>query len=144
MKRVKRLLFVLLCICITISSIPITQALEQMVADNIAIYVDNKVYCSATIDDAFDDDSILVVLDKGISELNKAHEKSFFGNVAIKNVVDLSAALNENATTNASQSFTYATANEEFRQIIKLELPVKGKENVLKAIKALEQIDGIM
>ena len=39
---------------------------------------DEKIYSTATIDQNFEDDSVLVVLDKSISEINKTHELSLF------------------------------------------------------------------
>ena len=60
----KRFLFVLLCICVTFSSTTFAYALNQIIADDAVSLVDDKIYCTATIDDDFDDDTILVVLDK--------------------------------------------------------------------------------
>lgn len=37
-----------------------------------------KIHCRATIDDNFTDDSVIVVLDSKISEVNKLHNAKFF------------------------------------------------------------------
>ena len=103
-----------------------------------------KIYCEATIEDDFADDCVLVVLDRNISAINKIHERSFFGSSIIENVVDLTAVSHDSSVSSTDNSLISQIDQENFRQILKLELPVAGKEYVLKVIKLLEQIDGIM
>ena len=95
---------------------------------------ENKVYCAATIDDDFDGSSVIVLLDKNISELNKIHNKEFFGDVNIESIEDLSAV------ANPEKSFFN---KEDFRQTLLLRLPQNDKETVLQVIEELELIEGI-
>ena len=53
--------------------------------NNETIY-EAKVYSSATIEDNFDGSSIIVILDKSISEVNKVHSKEFFGDIDIESI----------------------------------------------------------
>ena len=53
--------------------------------NNETIY-EAKVYSSATIEDNFDGRSIIVILDKSISEVNKVHSKEFFLGVDIESI----------------------------------------------------------
>src|SRR5690554_2913879 len=48
-----------------------------------------KEYWSGTIDEDFDDSSVLVVMDKQSSGINKSYEDSFFGNFSREAVYDL-------------------------------------------------------
>lgn len=50
-----------------------------------------KVYSRATIDDNFDGNTAIVVLDRTISGVNKQHSPSFFGNEGIVSIEDLTA-----------------------------------------------------
>lgn len=63
--------------------------------------------------------------------------------VNVQNLVDLTAIPSYDV---AKTSYDVASKIDEdnFRQIIKLELPEKSKENVLKVIKQLEKIDGVI
>jgi hypothetical protein len=45
------------------------------------INYESKVFCNATIEQDFSDDTVLVVLDKNISQINKVHDISFFGDI---------------------------------------------------------------
>lgn len=84
------------------------------------------------ISDEFDDSSVIVVLDKKISGINKNHEKSFFNGVDIDKIEDLTKVTDE-STVNKNN----------FEQILLLTLSVKSKENVINTIEILNSIDGI-
>ena len=43
------------------------------------IAIEEKIYCHATIDQDFDDSSVLVVMDKRTGGINKRHNQNFFG-----------------------------------------------------------------
>ena len=53
--------------------------------NNETVY-EAKVYSSATIEDNFDSGSIIVILDKSISEVNKVHSEEFFLGVDIESI----------------------------------------------------------
>jgi len=94
---------------------------------------EEKIYWTGTIDEDFDGKRVLVVMDKNIGGPNKVHDKSFFGDIEIESIEDLTL-LPEN----------YDRINwETWRQILCLTLPGDSKENVVRVIRQLEIIDGI-
>ena len=106
-------------------------------AESVVLMREEKIYCEVTLQDHFDDDRVLVVLDKYISEINKPYSSDFFGVSEIESVEDL----------------TYVTGNieekkylnrEEFRQILRLKLTEPSKENVLNVIEKVQKIDGVL
>lgn len=46
-----------------------------------------KIYCELNVEDDFSLDSVLVMIDKNLSDVNKVFEKSFFGNLDIIHIV---------------------------------------------------------
>lgn len=142
MKRIKRVC-ALLCIAIFLSSALPVNAQNRESADTTIGAVDEKVYCNATIDQDFEDNSVLVILDRNIGAINKIHEKSFFGEIEIANIVDLTA-MPDYENQKHSNDVLAQVDEANFRQILKLELSASGKECVLSAISELEKIDGIV
>ena len=123
---------------------------------------DTKILCTATVDQDFDDSSVLVIMDNITGGINKQHELSFFGDIGATAIVDLttlsseilvasglessenvSKGVSETATISTSKSPWFEVNAETFRQILKIELSVHSKENVLNVIKKLEEIEGI-
>ena len=98
---------------------------------------EEKIYSQATIEDDFDGDSVLVVMDKSVGGINKVHEESFFGDFPKEYIKDL---------TELTVDIKEALIDEEnFRQILQIKLPEgSSKEEALKAIQQLEKIDGIV
>lgn len=146
MKKSKfvKLLSILLCVVVMIPAFSVSAGndsaseapaieLDDGEKEEKSEIKDKKIYSTATMEDDFADDCVLVVLDKSLSSVNKVHSKSFFGSTGIKSVVDLTA-----------MSDTSMVNSDEFRQIIRLELSEKGKKNVLNTIKKLEKIDGVV
>ena len=97
---------------------------------------EEKIYSNVTIDDDFDDSSVLVVMDKRVGGVNKVHKESFFGNFPKEYVKDL---------TEITVDIEEALINiDDFRQILEIKLPEgSSKENVLNVIQQLEEIEGI-
>lgn len=89
---------------------------------------------SLLLDDSFDfsDNSVLVVLDEDFGGVNKIHQKSYFGNIAVTNIVDLT--YRENITN---------VDFDSFRQILKLELQFHDKKYVLQAIDEISKLKGV-
>jgi len=54
-----------------------------------------KAYCNATIEDDFDGSSVLVVMDKNVSRINRVFNASFFGDITMTGIEDLSIVVNE-------------------------------------------------
>jgi hypothetical protein len=92
-----------------------------------------KIFCDATIDDDFDDSSVIIVLDRNLSGINKQHNKSFFVGVDIIEIEDLTFV----------DKGRKLVDEKNFEQVLQLTLLISSKENVLSAIKKLEKIDGI-
>lgn len=101
-------------------------------SENVEDYV-----CQATLDDDFADDCVLVAIDKTNSEINKVFSKDDFNGVEIASVEDL--------THYDSDPTNNRLFNEDgFYQILKLNLANTGKDEVLKAIKVLEELEFIV
>lgn len=127
------------------------------------IYLEEKVYSEATLDDDFADNRILVVLKNGASLDFKNHDALDFSDIGCKSVRSMStgreatiksevAVLAEMAKTDILHKNIKNIAREEhsdidllsYHKIMCLELAEPGKENVLSAIKILEQRDDII
>ena len=98
---------------------------------------EEKIICQATLEDDFADDSVLVVINKANSEINKVYTTDMFPGVELKEIKDL----------------TYIEGNpdeksylnqEKFHQILHLKLIKPGKEEVLKAIREIEKLDFVL
>jgi len=202
-KKVAGLLGLLLCLslafgALNFSAFSMDASPEEAVAqDNFGQFVSSadrsrlaeielepKVYSNATLEQEFDASTVLVVMDKNVSRINRVFDASFFGaDFAIAGIEDLSLVLNEDlltandyraapsanswaadyvSTNNAKGTVecqcynctTESKATDElpknwnidrasFRQILQITLPTDSKENVLRAIAKLEQIDGV-
>ena len=98
---------------------------------------EEKIYSDVTIKDDFDGYSVLVVMDKNTGGVNKRHEKSFFGGIEIESIEDLTWFPEDVEINKLGINW------EIWRQILWLKLPGDSKENVVKAIRHLEKIEGI-
>jgi len=76
--------------------------------------VDEKVFWEGSIEEDFDGSSVLLVMDKNISGINKEYDLEFFGGLEIESVMDLSWL---------SESGMELIDIENFRQILMLKLP---------------------
>ncbi|MBQ7779735.1 MAG: S8 family serine peptidase [Clostridia bacterium] len=123
---------------------------------------DTKILCTATVDQEFDDSSVLVIMDNISGGINKQHDLSFFGDIGASSITDLttlssdtlvssgivssesvSRGMSETATISTKKLPWFEVNVETFRQILKIELSTHSKENVLNVIKKLEKIEGI-
>ena len=95
-----------------------------------------KSYCSATVNDQFEDDTILVVLDAKYSKINSDVSGLFSSNKSIKKVEDISRIENPEALKNVNK--------DEYYQILKLTIPSGGKDKLLSTIKELEQNEAVL
>ena len=101
-------------------------------------FVNNKTkaYSQVSIDDDFDDSSVLVVMDKRVGGINKRHADSFFGDFAKEAIYDLTYM-----DGGVKNSANIDEAN--FSQILQIKLPEKSKENVINVIRQLEKVEGV-
>ena len=95
-----------------------------------------KQYWTGTIDEDFEGSGVVVVMDKNVGGPNKVHDKSFFGGIEIESIRDLTwFDVNYN---------NLGIDWKIWRQILYLKLPGdSNKENVVRAIRHLEKINGI-
>ncbi len=154
MKRLNMSICIFMCIVLILSVFTPTFAAEQKATSAEISLKDEKIYSNATIDQKFVDNHILVVMDRNVSAINKAHDFSSARSVSISKVTDLTKIeLPELLTEESSLVFSTDKLDEEptlplvnmdqFRQIFLLELPTHSKQNVLDTIKKLETVDGI-
>lgn len=94
--------------------------------------IEKKAFCDATLEDEFESNSVLVVLNKNVGGINKRINENIFKNINYTTIKDLTHI------DNPSQENEYVNL-KEFNQILKIELKTKSKQNVLNVIKKLEQ-----
>ena len=92
-----------------------------------------KIYSYTDIDENFDDSSVIVIIDRINSGINKSHENTIFKDLELLEIVDLTYV----------NDVTTIKDVENFEQILKIELIESGKENVIEMINRLSLIDGI-
>ena len=114
----KRLISILVALSLLLALIPISAGAEQNTADSSLItevLPDQKVYSNVTLEDDFSDDSLIVVIKKEFSEVNKVYAPEDFGIPDVESVEDLTAF------PDGTDGLEYLNT-EEFRQIFKLNL----------------------
>ena len=76
-KQVNILISILLSIILILPPMQ-AFATSDIIAEMENSTVEEKIYCDATIDQEFADDTIIIVLDRDIGAINKVHDKTFF------------------------------------------------------------------
>ena len=102
--------------------------------DEIILPIEEKIYWNGTINDNFDDSTVIVVLDKNLSGINKVHDKNIFGNIDIVDIEDLTYVTDIKTIIDL----------ENFQQVLLITLSINSKNNVIKAVRHLEKIAGIV
>lgn len=129
-----------------------TIAVKTTYASANDVCSENKIYCQATLEDNFEANSVLVVLkQKDLNDM-KSYTISDFIGIGCEKVTNLTEELTEiiqgkiaENPSASSEKIKEIIAKEtlininNFHEILNLELQVKTKENVLNAIKILEQ-----
>ena len=90
--------------------------------------------CNTKPDDDFSGNTVLVVMTKEASGVNKVHEKEIFGDVA-KQIVGIEDLTYFNNPETALVNW------ENWSQILCLTLDKEDKKNVLRVVKYLNQLD---
>ncbi|MDE6614730.1 MAG: hypothetical protein K2K24_04390, partial [Clostridia bacterium] len=98
---------------------------------------EEKIYTQSEIDDDFEEDSLLVVMDKYNSRINKKQDDIFSDIPLVESVKDLTSI------TGDIESKKYLN-KDSFRQILKVSIKEKSKQNVLDTISQIEKIDGVL
>ena len=128
-KKISFILFLIISTFIFLS-------IENDVFADANITFEPKIYCDLNANDDFSLDSVLVMIDKNLSDVNKVFENSFFGNLNIFNIEDLTYRENWNSGVD--------TKKDNFRQTLKLQLDLQTKEQIIESVKSLEKIEGIV
>ena len=133
-------------ICLLIAIFVFTHticALEY--SPQISSEINEKVYCTATVEDDFLDNSIIVVINKENSRKNRHFSVSDFNLSEIKEVKSLTEDISvtgKNSVNSPATAYDHSLTNvDEFRHIVSLEIESKGKQNVLDIIKKIEKLD---
>ena len=98
---------------------------------------EKKILCNVSEDEDFEDNSIIIILNRQTGGINKRLDSNFFGGIEIKDIKDITYMTGDIAQRKYFDK-------ENFRQILKLTLYEHSKENVIKTIKQLEKNDGIL
>lgn len=112
--------------------------LKNSSSSNLDLQPEEKVYSNATLEDEFISDSVIVILNRQNSVLNKKYSTGDFGHPEIVAVEDLTAFdLSEPHMEGYEQQV-------DFHQILMLHLKTKTKSNVLKVITELEKRSDVL
>ncbi len=129
------LLMIISCAVLLLLSIFFVSSVEAF-AEEGASYSEKKIYSSATVTDDFADDSIIVIMKKESSDINKPFALSFASNNQNK-VIDLTRI---NGNANCKKYLN----KKEYHQIFKIELAESSKENVLSEVRKYENLEGVL
>jgi len=152
MCAIKRILCVLMAI-----SILLTYHFSFSVTVNAGTntVIEEKVTCTATLDDEFADNRVLVVLNNKTSLEFKTYTASDFSEIGCKNVKDLTAPMTEKIkaaveeekaakTRGFPENAQNSASIQKFNRVICLELEEPSKENMLRTIKQLESYANVL
>lgn len=92
-----------------------------------------KIFANVELNDDFDDSSVIVILDRNISGINKSHDSTIFRNLNSSEIIDLTYV----------NDVTTVIDTSNFEQIFQIKLLYPGKENVISMIEYLKDIPGI-
>ena len=146
MMKIKRVLLIVVAVFI-ISFLLFDLRVNIFASNN----VEGKIYCSATLDEKFDDQSIILTLSNAESLLFKDYSTSDFSDINCVEVEELTENTTEivKAQLVAEQSKNWSKLEnriennmlidtDSFHRILCLTLNIKSKQNVLDKIKLLE------
>ena len=110
------------------------QASLRKVFDDAEEIVDQKIYNTATLEDDFTDDTVILVLNREATRRFEVYTPENFPEIDCDQVYDLTAAIVDYAeaiiTGNTVPYEEMLVDVTEFRRILSIELKVKSKENV--------------
>ncbi|MCR5636220.1 MAG: S8 family serine peptidase [Clostridiales bacterium] len=137
----KRIVAIILGIILILSSIVYALANEvELDGENIELMTEeNKIFCNATLDDDFADDTVLIVFNKKTSKLLKTYSEDDFSKINAVSVEEITKETVENI-----KKGSVSLEDSDFNQILKIKLGTIGKEKVLEAVKELEKDENII
>lgn len=128
-----KLTIISILISIFISSLFVNDLKASAASNTETLVSTEKIYSYADIDENFDESSVIVIIDRINSGINKSHENTIFKDLELLEIVDLTYV----------NDVTTIKDVDNFEQILKIELIESGKENVIEMINRLSLIDGI-
>lgn len=139
-KTLKRLNVFLLLLVLVLA---INQGIFFLFSEKVS---NEKVLCTATIEDNFDDETVLLALSNEESMKFKKYSTADFKDVDCASVEEITESLVDKIKKQQSGIIAedeLIIDTTKFQRIFEITLKKKGKENVLKAIKTLEKKDDI-
>ena len=133
----KRFLSILCSLALVFSSFayaPVVTAVNMATEDSEAVKIS-----TATIEDDFADNRILVVLNEDTSKRGTVYSTANFSEIKSASVENLTAGMHDYLAPKQKTG-----SGESFRNVLCIELSEPGKENVLNAIKTLEGREDIL
>lgn len=130
----KKYKFFAVLLLIALLSFSVTMGTLSVFADTQVLPEDSA---AISLEEDFDGTSVLVTMTEEVSEVNKVYAPSFFGDIDISSIEDLTAMT---GNIGAKEYFD----ESKFKQILQLHLPMDSKENVLDVIDHLEEVDGVL
>lgn len=128
----------------TILILGINSSSSTIFAEEIVLGED-KIFSTATINDSFAEDSVLVVLKNSTSLNSSNYTTASFNEIDVTAVENITVETASLSTQLSSQNI--GTANNvgtnDYKPILKLTLAESGKEKVLEAIDILETRDDV-
>lgn len=113
--------------------------------------VEEKTYCTATLEDNFADDCVIVVIDHSNSITDRVFTMSDFPGVDVKAITYLTSPITplfeESETEEEAQEkaeILALTDIDNFNHIIRIDLNVTGKEKVLEAIEIIQAFNFVL
>jgi len=155
MKKVNKcLIYILLPLVAIVFFAVFNHKTINVLAENTSknISKESKIYCNATIEDSFDEDSVIVVLSSSISQYSGINE--FFmqklEGLEVEKIDDLTALpieylesktkINEKKAPSLVEHYSKIV----FNQILHVQFKQKSKKNVLQLIKIIEEFDEVI
>ncbi len=137
--KTSKIIIIILALIIMLTTIfaIVTDKLSVAQADSELLLREEKIYSHSSVQEDFEEDSLMVVMDKYISGYNKNQNMIFNSIAGIENIEDLTyitGHLDEKEYLN----------RESFRQILKISLQEESKQNVLDTIDKIQKLDGVL
>lgn len=135
-KKNYRVIFLVTMIVFLLSSIMFVHTLPAFAEEVTVNAYEARLYSNAKINEDFADDSIIIIMDKNSSDVNKFHSFGIARNSQVK-ITDLTRI---DGSADKKKYFN----KDEFHQIFKIDLSEHSKENVLNEIHKYENMEGVL
>ena len=132
-----------LCMALAIVLIPVS-TLDAFALNADAEPMEEKVFCSVTLEDDFAEDEVVVTIKNKESLKFKKYVASDFVDIGCESVDDLSIAYADDVRIHKDHACKKSAFAKDYNQLLSLKLKEKSKENVLAAIKVLEKRDDVL